>query len=269
MSSPSEMAQRKGDDGDGQDFPRSCHLGRCDEGRAAAGAKGNRRISPGRTLSGRQGSQSPSRRVGETIPSRTCGCAGATFGAGSRRPLFPGTSSFRLMAYRLQAQTFGDLDRATVRILERMAEAERSASDRSSSAAADGSLSATRAARSSWRRSPDPEARNPIGPRLAGPARTRDGCPRRVRLEWRDLQKPLRRRLRDHEHKVERPSILRRAASGSRQGGRAQRRSKPTQPERERRRLSASACQDNEPFAEHGSPDLLASATSDLPETVL
>ncbi len=52
---------------------------------------------------------------------------------------------FRLIAYRLQAGTFGDLDRTTVRILERLAEAERSASDQSSSAARDGSPSTTRA----------------------------------------------------------------------------------------------------------------------------
>ena len=43
---------------------------------------------------------------------------------------------FRLMVYRLQAEAFGDLDRETIRILERVGEAAgKSASDRSSSAA--------------------------------------------------------------------------------------------------------------------------------------
>ncbi len=51
----------------------------------------------------------------------------------------------RLMAYRLQAEAFGDLDRETVRILERLAQAapDKSASDRSSSPASDGASAAT------------------------------------------------------------------------------------------------------------------------------
>ncbi len=50
----------------------------------------------------------------------------------------------RLMAYRLQAEAFGDLDRETIRILERLAQAvpDKPASDRSSSAASDGGVSA-------------------------------------------------------------------------------------------------------------------------------
>ena len=47
---------------------------------------------------------------------------------------------FRLMAYRVQAERFGDLDRATIRILGRLAEAEKSASDPSPSAASNGSM---------------------------------------------------------------------------------------------------------------------------------
>ena len=51
---------------------------------------------------------------------------------------------FRLMAYRLQAEAFGDLDRETIRILDRLAKAaaDKSASDRSSSASSDGGASA-------------------------------------------------------------------------------------------------------------------------------
>src|SRR5271157_2152337 len=49
---------------------------------------------------------------------------------------------FRLMAHRLQAETFGDLDRDTIRILDRLAGAAASASDRSTPAASDGGVSA-------------------------------------------------------------------------------------------------------------------------------
>ncbi len=51
---------------------------------------------------------------------------------------------FRLMAYRLQAETFGELDRDTIRILERLTgpAADKSASDRSSQAGLDGGVSA-------------------------------------------------------------------------------------------------------------------------------
>ena len=48
---------------------------------------------------------------------------------------------FRLMAYRLQAEAFGDLDRETIRLLERLAAADKSATDRFSSAASDGGKS--------------------------------------------------------------------------------------------------------------------------------
>ena len=77
----------------------------------------------------------------------------------------------RVMAYRLQAEAFGDLDRKTVRMLDRLADdaADRFASSRLSTPDSDDSSSAATFAESSAERPADLDAGNLGNPGMAGP----------------------------------------------------------------------------------------------------
>ncbi len=176
---------------------------------------------------------------------------------------------FRLMAYRLQAETFGELDRETIRVLERLAEAaaDKSASDRSSSAASDGSLST---ATEPTRQVGDPLILKPgtllvreWQGRLEHVTVVHDGFAWNG-ASYRSLSAVAfaitGTKWSGHRFFGVRPQDRVRANRRSGDRGRRSRNQSAG--------ASASDCQDNEPFAEHGSPVPLLGATSDLGESV-
>ena len=129
----------------------------------------------------------------------------------------------RVMAYRLQAEAFGDLDRKTIRMLERLADdaAEKLTANGPASPGSDEHAESEGLVGSSGLRAANPEAWGVVDQRVAGPARTGDRRRWRIRMERRNLCEPIRFGLRHYWHEVERPSLLRRAAPRSRAGNRA------------------------------------------------
>ena len=81
----------------------------------------SRGVRPRRGSSDRQGSRSGTRRTGVSFSRRPAPSLEEQLGPACAGPS-PRGLLFRVMAYRLQAGTFGDLDRKTVRLLERMAD---------------------------------------------------------------------------------------------------------------------------------------------------
>ena len=111
----------------------------------------------------------------------------------------PGWLMARVLAYRIQAAAFGDLDRAILRRLREM-KGEALESETSSSLC-DPRTDNARGRRAKVGSSPRS--------RMERPYRARH-CPRRgVRLEWRRLPQPFAGGQGDHRHELERAPLLR------------------------------------------------------------
>ena len=120
---------------------------------------------------------------------------------------------FRVMAYRLQAEAFGDLDRKAVGLLERMTNGAAEKLTANGSGTPRLRCGIEDLVGSSGLRAANPEAWGVADPRVAGPARAGDRRRSRIRMERHHLCQPVRRSLRHHWHEVERPSVFRRATS--------------------------------------------------------
>ena len=111
----------------------------------------------------------------------------------------PGWLIMRVLAYRIQAAAFGDLDRA---ILRRLREPE----DEAFEFGGRSSLCNPRADHARGRRA---QVRGTIGPGMERPSGAGDGPRGRVRLEWLRLPQPFAGRQGDHGHELEWTPLLR------------------------------------------------------------
>ena len=125
---------------------------------------------------------------------------------GGEPPLYlPRWLLMRLLAYRLQADAFGGLEKSTQRRLRSNRGGDRRCSLRPS--------------RASDSRSGRPQGRRVAGARVEGQARASHDPRGRLRLEWPDLRQSVPDRQGDDRNELERSSLLRPAAGKDRCGG--------------------------------------------------
>ena len=144
-------------------------------------------------------------RVSRVTISMGCAANGAPIWAASRLLHLPRWLLMRVLAYRLQADAFGGLDKSIQRMLR---------SDKD-----EGRRRSLRPARASDPRRRRPEGRRAAGARVEGQARAGHDPRGRLRLERPDLRQPVPDRQGDDRNELERSSLLRPSAGKDRCGG--------------------------------------------------
>src|SRR5271166_4042273 len=126
----------------------------------------------------------------------------------------PGWLLMRVLAYRIQAAAFGDLDRAILRRLREPWNEGFESGD----------------ARPFVTRGASAQVRSSAGPGMERPSGAGHDPRRRVRLEWLRLPQPLSGCRGDHRHELERASLLRAEGGEERRSQQEEKRHAETEP---------------------------------------